>query len=120
VPGLDAKPVIDVLAGVETLEAARPAFGPLARLEYRYAPYLSHEMHWFCKPSPERRTHHLHLVPTASPRFRDELAFRDALRGDATLAAEYAALKHELAVEFGADRDAYTEAKGEFIEAALR
>lgn len=120
VPGLDAKPVIDILAGVESLEAARPAFGPLASFEYAYAPYLADEMHWFCKPGPERRTHHLHLVPTGSSRFRDELAFRDALRNDAKLAAEYAALKHRLAARFSDDRDAYTEAKGDFIESALR
>lgn len=120
VPGLDAKPVIDVLAGVESLESARPAFEPLAALEYRYAPYLADEMHWFCKPSPERRTHHLHLVPSASRRYRDELAFRDALRADRGLARRYAELKHRLAAEHGEDRDAYTEAKGEFIEAALR
>jgi hypothetical protein len=61
VPGLDAKPIIDLLVGVESLDASRPAFDPLARLGYMYAPYLTDEMHWFCKPHPSRRTHHLHL-----------------------------------------------------------
>src|SRR3954452_9207988 len=73
VPGLDAKPVIDILVGVESLDASRECFGPLAGLEYEYAPYLAEEMHWFCKPGPERRTPHLHLVPTGSRRYRDEL-----------------------------------------------
>ena len=119
VPGLDAKPVIDVLVGVESLAASRPCFEPLAGLEYLHAPYLAAEMHWFCKPDPERRTHHLHLVPTGSRRYRDELAFRDLLRERAELASRYAALKHELAARHREDRDAYTEAKGEFIAAAL-
>lgn len=61
VPSLDAKPIIDILVGVESLDASQPAFGPLARLDYMYAPYLADEMHWFCKPNPSRRTHHLHL-----------------------------------------------------------
>ena len=77
VPGLDAKPIIDILVGVDDLVASRGCFESLADLEYLYAPYRADEMHWFCKPDPGRRTHHLHLVPGDSSRFRDELAFRD-------------------------------------------
>ena len=55
VPGLDAKPVIDILAGVSDLEAARPCIGLVASLGYLYAPYRAAEMHWFCKPHPSRR-----------------------------------------------------------------
>jgi GrpB-like predicted nucleotidyltransferase (UPF0157 family) len=120
VPGLEAKPVIDILVGVRSLEESLPSFEPLARLDYLYAPYLSDEMHWFCKPHPSRRTHHLHLVPTGSRRYSDELAFRDRLRADPGLAADYAALKQALAERFGDDRDAYTEAKSDFISRALR
>lgn len=119
VPDLDAKPIIDILVGVESLEASRVCFDPLAKLGYLYAPYRAVEMHWFCKPHPSRRTHHLHLVPADSRRFRDELAFRDLLRVDPEAAAEYAALKHKLAARFRDDRDAYTDAKAEFIGRAL-
>jgi GrpB-like predicted nucleotidyltransferase (UPF0157 family)/GNAT superfamily N-acetyltransferase len=115
VSGLDAKPIVDILVGVADLETSRACFEPLAGLEYLYAPYRSEEMHWFCKPDPARRTHHLHLVPTGSRRFDDELAFRDRLRADPGLAAEYAALKHRLAARFAGDREAYTDAKAEFI-----
>jgi GrpB-like predicted nucleotidyltransferase (UPF0157 family) len=120
VPGLVAKPIIDILVGVEDLEASRACFDPLAELGYLYAPYRADEMHWFCKPHPSRRTHHLHLVPTDSSRFRDELAFRDRLRGSPTLTNEYSALKHGLAERFADDREAYTEAKANFIRGALR
>ena len=119
VPGLDAKPVIDILVGVADLDSSRACFEPLARLGYLYAPYRVHEMHWFCKPDPTRRTHHLHLVPTDSQRFRDELAFRDQLRSYPDVAADYARLKRRLAAEFEHDREAYTRAKGDFIRAAL-
>jgi GrpB-like predicted nucleotidyltransferase (UPF0157 family) len=119
VPGLDAKPVIDILVGVEGLEISRACFEPLAELGYLYAPYRADEMHWFCKPDPSRRTHHLHLVPRASARFRDELAFRDRLRADSELAEEYAKLKREMADRFEHDREAYTDAKAGFIRQAL-
>lgn len=119
VPGLAAKPIVDILVGVEDLEGSRAGFPPLARLGYLYAPYRAAEMHWFCKPSPGRRTHHLHLVPTASRRYADELAFRDLLRADDELARDYASLKRALAERHRDDREAYTEAKSDFIRAAL-
>jgi GrpB-like predicted nucleotidyltransferase (UPF0157 family) len=119
VPGLEAKPIVDILVGVRDLDESRACFGPLAALGYIYAPYMEAEMHWLCKPHPSRRTHHLHLIPTDSERYRAELAFRDLLRGDDALAAEYLALKRRLARGFANDRDAYTAAKSEFIRHAL-
>lgn len=119
VPGLEAKPIIDILVGVRDLDESRACFEPLAALGYAYAPYLATEMHWLCKPHPSRRTHHLHLIPTEFERYRAELAFRDRLRADDRLAAEYAALKQRLATRFENDRDAYTAAKSEFIGSAL-
>jgi len=120
VPGLEAKPIVDVLAGVHSLDEARACFAPLARLGYVHAPYLPEEMHWFCKPDPRRRTHHLHLVPMGSGRYRDEMAFRDVLRDNPKLAEEYLVLKRELAERFADDREAYTEGKSAFVEDALR
>ncbi len=119
VPGLAAKPIVDILVGVEDPESARACFEPLAGLEYLYAPYLGEEMHWFCKPRPDRRTHHLHLAPVTGRRYADELAFRDRLRADAGTADRYANLKRDLADRFPEDREAYTEAKTDFIRDAL-
>jgi GrpB-like predicted nucleotidyltransferase (UPF0157 family) len=119
VTGLAAKPVIDILAGVRDLESSRACFDVLARIGYVYAPHRADEMHWFCKPHPSRRTHHLHLVPHGSRRFRDELAFRDYLRAHPGEAREYAALKRRLAERFARDREAYTDAKAGFIRARL-
>jgi GrpB-like predicted nucleotidyltransferase (UPF0157 family) len=119
IPGLGAKPIIDILVGVEDLAASRACFPALGRLGYLYAPYRADEMHWFCKPHPSRRTHHLHLVPAHSQRFREELVFRDRLRRAPNLAREYARLKRRLAVQFEHDRDAYTDAKTDFIREVL-
>ena len=63
IAGLAAKPVIDIMAAVQTLEASRPAIAAAADVGYCYAPYRPEFEHWFCKPSPAFRTHHLHLVP---------------------------------------------------------
>jgi GrpB-like predicted nucleotidyltransferase (UPF0157 family) len=120
VPGLAAKPTIDILIGVRDLQSSRSCFATLAALEYRYAPYRAEQMHWFCKPDAARRTHHLHLVPSDSARFRDELAFRDFLRAHGEVASEYGALKRALAKRFEHDREAYTAAKAAFVEATVR
>jgi GrpB-like predicted nucleotidyltransferase (UPF0157 family) len=119
VPGLDAKPVIDILVGVESLEASRACFDRLRELDYQYAPYRADEMHWFCKPNRAHRTHHLHLSPVGSKRYREEVAFRDALRAQPTAAREYAQLKRELADKHRNDREAYAIGKSEFIAGVL-
>lgn len=119
VPGLAAKPVIDILVGVASLEASRPCIELLAPLQYVYAPYLPEVMHWFCKPDPARRTHHLHLVPTGSARYLDELAFRDHLRTHPQTAQAYEDLKRQLAARFRDDREAYTAGKAEFVREVI-
>jgi GrpB-like predicted nucleotidyltransferase (UPF0157 family) len=120
IPGLVAKPVIDIMAGVGSLAASQGAIAAASRLGYAYFPYKSDLMHWFCKPSPAFRTHHLHLVPFNSAQWLDSLGFRDYLRGNPDVAAEYGALKRRLAKEYEFDREAYTEAKGPFIQQVIK
>ena len=119
VPGLAAKPVIDIMAPVHDLVSSRPAIAALQAIGYLHHVYGESQMHWFCTPSPQHRTHHLHLVPVGSALWRERLAFRDALRGDAALASAYAALKRELAVRHRDDRNAYAESKRPFIQQVL-
>lgn len=65
------------------------------------------------------KRHHLYVSPTRSAELQAQVAFRDRLRADPTVAREYVALKRELAARHRDDRNAYTEAKTEFIEATL-
>ena len=118
-PRLAAKPVVDMLAGVRSLDESRPCIDLLSADGWLWAPYREDVEHWFCRPSPEERTHHLHVVEHGGRDWVDMLAFRDALRADAALRDRYAALKHELASRHADDRAAYTEAKSEFVRAAL-
>ena len=114
--GLAAKPVIDIMAGVRTLDDSRPAIAAATELGYCYSDYQPDIEHWFCKPSFTFRTHHLHLIPIGTPQWRRPIAFRDYLRAHPDIAAEYEALKRRLAVMHRLDREAYTEAKRPFID----
>jgi len=93
VPGLAAKPVIDIMAGVKTLEQSRPSIASLATIGYRYFPYDPENKHWFCKPSAAFRTHHLHLVPFGSKYWNERLVFRDYLRRNPATVKEYAEIE---------------------------
>lgn len=115
VPGLLAKPVVDIMAPVLDLEAACQAIPVLEGLGYCYAPYRP-RLHWFCKPSPARREFHLILLEHGEAEWARRLAFRDLLRADARRAGDYAQLKREAARLHPRDREAYTRAKSAFVE----
>lgn len=119
VPGLAAKPVIDIMIGVESLSVSRPALPVLEEVGYCYFPYRADVMHWLCKPSSELRTHHLHLVPFRSDLWVRRIAFRDYLKLHPPIAREYANLKQQLARQYKFDREAYTDAKSDFIGGVL-
>ncbi len=119
IQGMAAKPVIDIMAAVRDLDSSRPAIVELSKVGYCYWPYRETIMHWFCKPSEAIRTHHLHLVPIGSQLWLDRLTFRDFLRGNPNVAADYASLKQELARRYEWDREAYTDGKRPFVERIL-
>lgn len=120
IPELSAKPIIDIMVGVESLEKAKPCIELLTKIDYQYYPYKPDTMIWFCKPSPEHRTHHLYLIETTNPEFKARLAFRDYLRNHPQERKEYEELKTQLAEKFTNDREAYTQAKTEFVETILK
>jgi GrpB-like predicted nucleotidyltransferase (UPF0157 family) len=121
VADLPAKPIIDMVAVVSSVDDARQAIEPMRDVGWIHAPEptddLDHQLS-FCTPSVEHRTHHLHVVEDASGRWRDWLAFRDYLRTHSDEASAYADLKRELAKQHGHDpdqRDAYRHGKADFI-----
>lgn len=122
VAGLPAKPVIDMLAPVRSLAAAQTAVTTLEAGGWLFWPDdpCRHYRLWFLRPRPEARTHHLHVIEHDHPQARALSAFRDVLRDDPDLRREYARLKRRLAAEYGDNRNAYTNAKGDFVERALR
>lgn len=122
IAGMPAKPVIDILAGVASLEIADSLAAPLLQFGYVTSAEFNASLidrRWYMRHAFGRRTHHLHIVIFGSAAWRRRLEFRDALRSNTKLAAEYAALKIQLASQHAADREAYTNAKTEFVRAAV-
>jgi GrpB-like predicted nucleotidyltransferase (UPF0157 family) len=121
VPGIRAKPIIDMLAPVRSLAAADAAVPILEQAGWLYWPDdpCSHYRLWFLRPTPEARTHHLQVVEGGHPQATALLAFRDALRADDGLRDEYARLKDRLAGEHSGNRNAYTNAKADFVSRVL-
>jgi GrpB-like predicted nucleotidyltransferase (UPF0157 family) len=123
VSGLAAKPIVDLLAGVDSMACARSLTEPLGRIGYTTSEAFNASLadrQWFMRWADGRRTHHLHVVVHGSAAWRERLAFRDVLRDDPSLAAQYGALKQALALAHRQDREGYTAAKGDFIRAVLR
>jgi len=119
VPGLAAKPVIDLVIVVEP-EDMQAAIDRLTVIGYVHQGNLGVEgREAFGVPEGERR-HHLYVSPADSEELRAQLAFRNRLRADPELAAEYEALKRGLAWRFRDDRVGYTDAKTAFVTAASR
>ena len=122
VPGLAAKPIVDIVAPVTSLADARYALSTLEQdgwLHWSTDPSSSWRL-WFLRPQPATRTHHLYLIQHDHPRVRELRAFRDALRADGGLRERYQALKRHLAKAFHDDREAYTHAKAAFVADTLR
>ena len=119
VPNLMAKPVIDIMFGVDSLEESKPAIDVMVKSGYCYFPYKVDEMHWFCKPSDAYRTHHVHLIPHESDLWQQRIKFRNLLRADKQIANDYSSLKKDLARRHVEDREAYTQEKWPFIKKVI-
>ncbi len=120
VPGLPAKPVIDILVGVDDIERSGQAVAALIGLGYSYAPEVETDVpdqRYFYKGSPH--THHIHMVERSSPLFEEHLLFRDHLRAHPEAADEYARLKRGLAARFRDDRASYTRGKKTFFDTVV-
>jgi GrpB-like predicted nucleotidyltransferase (UPF0157 family) len=122
VPGLAAKPIVDIMLGVERLAQVEARIPALEARGYEYVTEHETEIperRFFAKPRQRPRLFHLHAVERTSDFWRRHLVFRDHLRRHPEEAAAYGALKIALAARFDDDRDGYTESKTPFIEAAV-
>lgn len=123
VPGLAAKPVIDLLIGLHAASDAERIVAGFGALGYRQGQSLSHEPGTFFferTGDGESEAFHLHVAPRTSRYWQDMVSFRDALRRDPRLAHDYAVLKRQLAAIHPSDIDAYSAGKSDFVARALR
>ncbi len=123
VPGLAAKPIVDLLIGVRSLaEAEQIAISPLEQLGYAY--WLENpdsQRMFFVKGLPPNspRTHHLHMVEPDSILW-ERLMFCNYLCQHPDEAANYARLKYDLAQCYASDRELYTAGKADYIESIMQ
>lgn len=122
IPGLAAKPVIDILVGVMSLAAGASVSPALEALGYenRGENGIPGRLFFRKGPMQYQRTHHLHMVETDHEQWTMMLTFRDYLRAHPDDARHYEALKRSLAVQFRDNRRAYTDGKEDFVKAVLK
>jgi GrpB-like predicted nucleotidyltransferase (UPF0157 family) len=119
IPGLAAKPTVDILVAIDNLKNGPQIVGPLKRLGYVYvAEYESElpERRYFYKGSCAEDSFHLHVVEKNTSFWHRHIAFRDYLRTHPIEMQAYARLKIDLAAQFKTDRSGYTDAKTSFIK----
>jgi GrpB-like predicted nucleotidyltransferase (UPF0157 family) len=123
VPGLAAKPIVDILVEVKDLTSTKERIVPILEAQgYEYFWRPTHGDNgppfyaWFIKRNPNTgaRTHHIHMVEATFDEHWDRLLFRDYLIDHPDVAKEYEELKVRLASAFPLDRVAYTQGKTEF------
>ena len=122
VPGLVAKPVIDILVGAASLAQIEARIPALRDTGYDYVSKYETELpmrRYFVKSPPDSLRVHVHAVVRGGDLWRNHLTFRDALRTDADLRERYRVLKLDLAQRYAHDKSAYTEAKDPFIRETL-
>lgn len=119
VPGLAAKPILDILGGRPASVSRESAIAAIERAGYTYRGEQGIPgRDYFRRGDP--RSHHLHLTALESEFWNDHRDFRDYLRAHPDARDAYAALKHELAARYPRDREAYIEGKTEFVHGILR
>jgi GrpB-like predicted nucleotidyltransferase (UPF0157 family) len=121
VPGLAAKPIIDLVAVIESDDRLPTAIERLARIGYTFESDLGVAGRYAFRPPPPHDIHHHHLYVCAKSNraLKEQIAFRDYLRSNPEAAGAYASLKRAAAEAHRNDRTAYTNAKTEFVTGVL-
>jgi len=121
VPNLGGKNIVDIMAGVRSLEEAKHCLAPLESIGYtEVIPQADNAEWYYCLgKNQDALGYHLHLVRFGSEHWKKHIVFRDFLRKNSRIAQEYCSLKKELAAKYGTDRLGYTEAKTAFIESVI-
>ena len=126
IPGIVAKPVIDLMVQVADTDAVvSAACSTLDELNWKHVPPEFDGRPWrrfFARVSPDgrHRLAHLHLMSAGAARWDQQIRFRDALRADQALRDEYGAIKSRLASLHADDREKYTDEKAAFVVRVMR
>ena len=120
VPGLPAKPIIDIDVVIDTESDLSAATDRLTLIGYTYEGDLGIPRRYAFRARDPDPAHHLYVCAQDSPELHRHLLFRDHLRTHPSTAHAYGALKRQIQADVTGDRTAYTARKSAFIERALR
>jgi GrpB-like predicted nucleotidyltransferase (UPF0157 family) len=123
VPGLCAKPILDIMLSVDSIEKAAKYISRFERCNYRVKPREEDPVPgrlFFSKDIDGLRCFHLHVTEAGSTFWKEHLLFRNVLRRDPKTVQAYSRLKRRLSKRFPDDRNAYIEGKARFISKTLR
>jgi GrpB-like predicted nucleotidyltransferase (UPF0157 family) len=120
VPGLAAKPIIDLDVVLASSADLPEAIRLLTIIGYAHEGDLGIPGREAFRSPPDDPRHHLYVVSAGANELRRHLTFRDALRADRDLREKYAALKRSLAVQYKNDRNSYTQGKSDFIASIVK
>jgi GrpB-like predicted nucleotidyltransferase (UPF0157 family) len=120
VPGLAAKPIIDIDVLLRSVADLSEAITLLASLGYQHQGNLGVPGREAFRPPPNDVPHHLYVHEPASREYSRHIMLRNHMRANPEDAQAYEQLKRALASEYRDDREAYSQAKTEFVEAILR
>lgn len=127
IPGIPAKPIIDMNIGVKSLKVAREMKNRFEKLWYEHRPFVpgktKKELKWqelYVKGPETKRTHHAHVTVYGNNYWKNDILFRDYLRQNSSRAKKYAKLKMKLAENYANDREKYTKSKKQFIDQTVK
>ena len=119
IPGMSAKPILDIAIAVKDFEEARICIEPLSKMGYAFKGEKGiPRRHYFLKGEP--CIHHIHLLEKTSEEWEKLILFRDHLRSNQNTAEDYKKLKIDLSEKHREDRKSYQAAKSDFVEAVIR
>jgi GrpB-like predicted nucleotidyltransferase (UPF0157 family) len=121
IPGMMAKPIIDMMVAVVSLAQATELIPEIEALGYIYKSHdtIPERMFFAKESAPEHRTHHLNLAEMESGFWKYQLAFRDHLRAHDEIAGEYVDLKKRIAEDYAQTHQLDLEAKSKFVASVL-
>ncbi|TFG11015.1 GrpB family protein [Candidatus Heimdallarchaeota archaeon] len=120
IPGIIAKPIIDIAVAINSLENIAKIIEPLSEIGFVYRGEQGiPDRHLFIKGGEELRTHHIHVMHKSHYEWKKHILFRDYLLNHPEEVQKYSELKRRLEKQFKQDRESYTESKSEFIEGIL-
>lgn len=119
IPGLAAKPIIDIAVGITKLKDANTLLKPLETIGYHFYKGFQRQRLFVAKGPDEKRTHYLHVMRYNGVKWKVDQLFRDHLRSHPQEVERYGQLKKRLAQAYPEDRQKYSDGKDAFIKSTI-